>query len=163
MNFVEIGFELTEPGERLLLPRHTILERFLSPQGGNNVLASFIVTINKDTVYIPITLKLSDCPPRIWESLYKYVHPQQLVVKEMERIMAKCKRFENSVLALQIPQEEEGFSWNGIKKETERKKYQRKKKEVKDDKDEIKVEDERGKKKSLMVGLKYTPTKPESA
>jgi hypothetical protein len=157
MNFVEIGFELTEPGERLLLPRHTILEKFLSPQGGNNVLASFILTIQNDTVYIPITLKLSDCPPRIWESLYKYVYPQQIVVKEMERIMERCKRFDKSVLNLRIPIDEEGFMWDGIKKEHEKKKYQRKKKEVKEEDEETK------RRKSLVVGLKYTPTKKENA
>jgi hypothetical protein len=163
MNYVEIGFELTEPGERLLLPRHTILEKFISPQGGNNVLASFILTINDNRVYIPITLKLSDCPPRIWESLYKYVYPQQIVVKEMERIMKECKRFEKSTLQLRIPEgEEEGFSWNGIRKEPERKKYQRKKKE------EGKEEGGEGgtppkKRKSLVVGLKYTPTKKDPA
>lgn len=159
MNFVEIGFELTEPGERLLIPRHTILEKFVSPQGGNHVLASFILTINNNSVYIPITLKLSDCPPRIWDTLYKYVHPQQVVVKEMEKIMKECKRFEKSILQLRIPLEEEGFSWNGIKKETERKKYQRKKKEEVKEEDGADVPSK--KKKSLVVGLKYTPTKKE--
>lgn len=129
MQFVEIGFELTEPGERLLLPRHTILEKFTSPQGGINVLASFILTINNNSIYIPITLKLSDCPSRIWETLHKYVHPQPVVAKEMERIMNECKRFQRSVLQLRIPVEEESYTWNGIKKEPERKKYQRKKKE----------------------------------
>lgn len=158
MNFIEIGFELTEPGERLLIPRHTILEKFVSPQGGNNVLASFILTINNNTVYVPITLKLSDCPPRIWDSLHKYVYPQQIVVKEMERIMKECKRFEKSVLQLRISVEEEGFTWNGIKKENERKKYQRKKKaEVKEEDNE---ESPPKKKKSLVVEFKY-PTKKE--
>lgn len=152
MNSVEIGFELTEPGERLLLPRHTILEKFLSPQGGNNVRASFILLINNDSFYIPITLKLSDCPPRIWESLYKYVHPQPVVVKEMERIMGSHKRFGKSALALRIPEEDEAFLWSGIHKEHERKKYKRQKK--------VKNEEEDGKKsKSLVVDLKYTPTK----
>jgi hypothetical protein len=152
MNSVEIGFELTEPGERLLLPRHTILEKFLSPQGGNNVRASFILLINNDSFYIPITLKLSDCPPRIWESLYKYVHPQPVVVKEMERIMGSHKRFGKSALALRIPDEDEAFLWSGIHKEHERKKYKRQKK--------VKNEEEDGKKlKSLVVDLKYTPTK----
>jgi hypothetical protein len=165
MNFVEIGFELTEPGERLLIPRHTILEKFVSPQGGNNVLASFIITLNNNTVYIPITLKLSDCPPRIWESLHKYVLPQPVVAQEMERIMKECKRFEKSLLQLTIPVEEEGFQWNGIKKEVERKKYQRKKKEEKKEDGE----DKEGmdspatkKKKSLVIGLKYTPTPKEA-
>jgi hypothetical protein len=161
MNFVEIGFELTEPGERLLLPRHTILEKFLSPQGGNNVLASFILTLDK--VYIPITLKLSDCPPRIWDSLYKYVYPVQIVVTEMERIMKEYKRFEKSVLQLRVPLEEDGYIWQGIKKEVERKKYVRKKKEkieVKEVKEEDKEDEGGGKRrKSLVVGLKYTPTK----
>ena len=157
MNFVEIGFELTEPGERLLIPRYTILEKFVSPQGGNNVLASFILTINNNTVYVPITLKLSDCPQRIWDSLYKYVYPQQIVVKEMERIMKECKRFEKSVLQLRIPVEEEGFTWNGIKKENERKKYQRKKKE--EVKEEGGEESPPKKKKSLVVEFKYTPAK----
>ena len=159
MSLVEIGFELTEPGERLLIPRYTILEKFVSPQGGNNVLASFILTINNNTVYIPITLKLSDCPPRIWDSLYKYVYPQQIVVKEMERIMKECKRFEKSVLQLRIPMEEEGFTWNGIKKENERKKYQRKKKE--EVKGEGNEESPPKKKKSLVVEFKY-PTKKEA-
>lgn len=68
--------------------------------------------------------------------------------------MERCKRFEKSVLSLRIPVDEEGFMWDGIKKEGEKKKYQRKKKEVKE-------EDE--KRKSLVVGLKYTPTKKESA
>ena len=164
MNFVEIGFELTEPGERLLLPRHTILEKFLSPQGGNNVLASFILTIGK--VYIPITLKLSDCPPRIWDSLHKYVYPQEGVVAEMERIMKEYKRFEKSVLQLRVPVDEEGYVWQGLKKEVERKKYVRKKKEksevkeVKEVKEEEKDDEGGGKrKKTLLVGLKYTPTK----
>lgn len=162
MSLVEIGFELTEPGERLLLPRYTILEKFVSPQGGNNVLASFILTINNNSVYIPITLKLSDCPPRIWDSLHKYVHPQPIVVKEMERIMSECKRFEKSVLQLRIPVEEEGFTWNGIKKESERKKYQRRKKEPpKEDEQEKDGEGNVKKRKSLVVGLKYTPTKKE--
>jgi len=159
MNFVEIGFELTEPGERLLIPRNTILEKFVSPQGGNNVLASFILTIYNNTVYVPITLKLSDCPPRIWDSLYKYVYPQQIVVKEMERIMKECKRFEKSVLRLRIPLEEEGFTWNGIKKENEKKRYQRKKKE--EVKEEGSEESPPKKKKSLVVEFKYTPTKKE--
>jgi hypothetical protein len=162
MSFVEIGFELTEPGERLLLPRYTILEKFVSPQGGNNVLASFILTINNNTVYIPITLKLSDCPPRIWDSLHKYVHPQPIVATEMERIMKECKRFDKSVLQLRIPVEEDGFTWNGIKKENERKKYQRRKKEEPKVEEEEK-DDEGGakKRKSLVVGLKYTPAKKE--
>jgi hypothetical protein len=165
MNFVEIGFELTEPGERLLIPRHTILEKFVSPQGGNNVLASFIITLNNNTVYIPITLKLSDCPPRIWESLHKYVFPQVVVAQEMEKTMKECKRFEKSILQLTIPVEEEGFQWNGIKKEVERKKYQRKKKEKKEDGEDKEGADSPAtkKKKSLVVGLKYTPTKNENA
>ena len=162
MNYVEIGFELTEPGERLLLPRHTILEKFISPQGGSNVLASFILTINDGRVYIPITLKLSDCPPRIWESLYKYVYPQQIVVKEMERIMKECKRFEKTTLQLRIPEEDEGFTWNGIRKEPERKKYQRKKKEEAKEEGGEKVTPPK-KRKSLVVGLKYTPTKKDPA
>jgi hypothetical protein len=162
MNFVEIGFELTEPGERLLLPRHTILEKFLSPQGANNVLASFILVLETNKVYIPITLKLSDCPARIWDSLHKYVYPQQIVVTEMERIMREYKRFEKSVLQLRVPVEEEGYVWQGIRKEVERKKYVRKKKE----KDVGAVKEEGGeeegggkRRKSLVVGLKYTPTK----
>jgi hypothetical protein len=155
MHSVEIGFELTEPGERLLLPRHTILEKFLSPQGGNNVRVSFILTMNNDSFYIPVTLKLSDCPPRIWETLYKYVHPQPVVVKEMERIMGLCKQFEKSALALRIPEEEEAFLWNGIHKENERKKYKRQK-QVK------KVEDDGKKRRGLVVDLKYIPTQKDT-
>ena len=74
--------------------------------------------------------------------------------------MNESKRFEKSILQLQVPEGEEGFSWNGIRKEPERKKYQRKKKENKED-------GEGGtppkKRKSLVVGLKYTPTKKEDA
>jgi hypothetical protein len=167
MQYVEIGFELTEPGERLLLPRHTILEKFTSPSGGINVLASFIITINKNSVYIPITLKLSDCPSRIWETLYKYVFPATVVKEEMERIMKTCRRFERGVLQLRIPKEEESYSWNGIKKEPERKKYQRKKKEdipPKKENEDAKEDGDSGqtKRTSLVVGLKYTPTKKES-
>ena len=79
--------------------------------------------------------------------------------------MKECKRFEKSLLQLTIPVEEEGFQWNGIKKEVERKKYQRKKKEEKKEDDE----DKEGmdspatkKKKSLVIELKYTPTKKEN-
>jgi hypothetical protein len=153
MQGVEIGFELSEPGERLLLPRHAILERFTSPQGGNNVLASFILTILDDTVYIPITLKLSDCPARIWDALAKYVFPQQIVAAEMERVMGSCRRFERGVLRLRIPVEEEGYTWGGLKKEVERKKYVRKKKEQTE---EVKTEDKPDEKKSLVVGLKVS-------
>jgi hypothetical protein len=159
----EIGFELTEPGERLLLPRHTILEKFTSPSGGINVLASFIITINNDTVFIPMTLKLSDCPSRIWETLSKYVFPPDVVREEMEKIMARCRRFESGILQLRLSTEEESYSWNGIRKEPERKKYQRKKKEdvppVKEEEKEEGKTDQ--KKKSLVVGLKYTPTRKE--
>jgi hypothetical protein len=72
--------------------------------------------------------------------------------------MKECKRFEKSVLQLQIPVEEETFTWNGIKKENERKKYQRKKKEVKAEDGE---ESPLKKKKSLVVEFKYTPKKKE--
>jgi hypothetical protein len=79
----------------------------------------------------------------------------------MERIMKGCKRFGKSLLKLRIPLEEEGYCWNGIKKDVEKKKYQRKKKE------DVKEEGDDGessplkKRKSLVVGLKYTPTKKE--
>jgi len=74
--------------------------------------------------------------------------------------MKEYKRFERSVLQLRIPVEEEGYVWQGIKKEVERKKYVRKKKEK--DVGEVKEEGEEGggkRRKSLVVGLKYTPTK----
>jgi hypothetical protein len=72
----------------------------------------------------------------------------------MERIMGSCKQFEKSVLALRIPEEEEAFLWNGVHKENERKKYKRQK--------QVKKEEGDGKKrKSLVIDLKYTPTKKE--
>ena len=78
--------------------------------------------------------------------------------------MKECKRFEKSLLQLTIPVEEEGLQWNGIKKEVERKKYQRKKKEEKEDGEGKEGMDSPAtkKKKSLVVGLKYTPTKKEN-
>lgn len=79
--------------------------------------------------------------------------------------MKECRRFEKSVLQLQIPVDEEGFHWNGIKKEVERKKYQRKKKEEKKEDGADKEGPDSPatkKKKSLVVGLKYTPTKKEN-
>jgi len=121
------------------------------------VLASFILTILDDSVFIPITLKLSDCPARIWDALAKYVFPVQVVATEMERIMKTCKRFERGLLRTRIPVEEEGFQWGGLKKEVERKKYQRKKKEAQESK-EIKVEENNPpeEKKTLIVELKVS-------
>jgi hypothetical protein len=76
--------------------------------------------------------------------------------------MREYKRFEKSVLQLRVSVEEEGYVWQGIRKEVERKKYVRKKKE----KDVGAVKEEGGeeegggkRRKSLVVGLKYTPTK----
>jgi hypothetical protein len=173
MSFVQIAFELAEPGERLLIPRHTILEKFASRQGGINVLASFILTISDNTIWIPITLKLNNCPVKVYESLAKYVFPQLVVAKEMERVMGECKRFEAKVLRLQIPTEEEGFVWSGLDRKPEKKKYVRKKKEkeakVEEEEKAVEVEGEEGgstpsgkKRKSLVVGLKYTPGKQEN-
>ena len=80
--------------------------------------------------------------------------------------MKEYKRFEKSVLQLRVPVDEEGYVWQGLKKEVERKKYVRKKKEksevkeVKEVKEEEKDDEGGGKrKKTLLVGLKYTPTK----
>jgi len=73
--------------------------------------------------------------------------------------MKECKRFDRSTLQLRIPVEEEGFSWNGIRKEPERKKYQRKKKE--EGKEDGEGATAAKKRKSLVVGLKYTPTKKD--
>jgi len=84
--------------------------------------------------------------------------------------MKECKRFEKSVLQLRIPVDEESFQWNGIRKEPERKKYQRKKKEEVKEAESEKKEDGTeslttpGKKrKSLVVGLKLPAMKKESA
>ena len=93
--------------------------------------------------------------------------PPTVVKEEMERIMKTCRRFERGVLQLRIPKEEESYSWNGIKKEPERKKYQRKKKEdipPKKENEDVKEDGDSGqtKRTSLVVGLKYTPTKKES-
>ena len=96
--------------------------------------------------------------------------PPAIVAAEMERIMEEGRRFEASVLRLQIPVEDEGFIWNGLDKKPEKKKYVRKKKEKEK---EIKVEEndegdgkvgevQEGEKHSLVVGLKYTPGKKEN-
>lgn len=78
--------------------------------------------------------------------------------------MKEYKRFERSVLQLRVPVEEEGYVWQGIKKEVEKKKYVRKKKEkdvgvVKEEGEEVEEENGGKRRKSLVVGLKYTPTK----
>jgi hypothetical protein len=169
MSFVQIAFELAEPGERLLIPRHTILEKYPSRQGGINVLASFIITICDDALWIPITLKLNNCPPKIYESLAKYVFAPGPVAAEMERVMGSCARFEERRLALRVPVGDEGFRWERLDRKVEKKKYVRKKKEKEKEVKEVKVEEEEDagvepagkKRKSLVVGLKYTPTKRE--